>query len=433
MFETELRRKDGSLFPVVSTSMYVTFMGQEYNFAFAVDVTERKQLEEEGKHLASQLLHAQKLESLGRLAGGVAHSFNNALTVIYGRCGILLDQFAATDPRRHDVAQMLRVAEGAAHLTRELLVFSRRQPLRVATLDPSRVIQDATKIARAIIGEHIEVRTDLAQQIGSVEFDRTQMDQVLINLLLNARDAMPGEGVVDVSTSMVQLDEQMASLHDGLHTGAHVEIKVHDTGEGIDPADLPHVFEPFFTTKDVGQGVGLGLATVHGAVKSSGGLISVASTVGKGTTVSILLPAVSTAVNVPPALVETTQPPVETTRRTVLVAEDEDNVRAVAEEILRTRGYRVLSARDGRQALELAATEPAIDLLLTDVVMPGMTGPDLASKLTQTRANMKVVFMTGYSFLPGRPQEPIELEHLTLRKPFTPKVLLDAIGQALGA
>ena len=388
------------------------------------DITERKALTE-------HLLRAQKLESGGRLAGGVAHSFNNALTSIYGRCEFVRNRLDPADPSRQDVERILAVAKGAAHITRQLLAFSRQKPLQTTIVDPADVIRAATDLAQPLIGEHLDVATHLETGLARIKADGALLEQALLNLLLNARDAMSDGGVITVSASTVLLDARDVRNHEGLQPGCHVRVDVTDTGSGISPEVRQHIFEPFFTTKDVGQGVGLGLAMVHGCVKQFAGEITVTSAPAQGTTVTILLPGVTDVADA------TTEPDPAMPHRaavsggTILVVEDEDAVRAIVCETLRQGGFRVVSARSGRHALQLAEHEHTIDLLLTDVVMPEMTGADLAHASRPGRPAMRVIFMSGYPTPLTGLASSVARDNVVLPKPFLQQTLITTVHDAL--
>jgi PAS domain S-box-containing protein len=353
------------------------------------DITEQKQLE-------VQLRQAQKMESIGRLAGGVAHDFNNLLTVINGYSDLLLMQMAQHDPLRGHLLAVRKAGERASSLTHQLLAFSRRQILQPQVLDLNDVVAESESMLLRLIEENIQFITVLAPSLCMVSADPTQLSQILLNLAVNARDAMPHGGVLRVETANATLGDRDPEESSGeIRTGNYVMLEISDSGVGMDEHTRRHLFEPFFTTKGPGKGTGLGLATVYGIVKQSGGVIRVESAPGMGTTVRVYLPCVDGA---------TARPPAELDRKprkcsgTVLLVEDQENVRRYVALVLESLGYRVLEADCGFQALNVAAScEGVIDLLLTDVVMPGMTGPALAQQLQQRVPGVKVLYMSGYT------------------------------------
>jgi two-component system, cell cycle sensor histidine kinase and response regulator CckA len=386
----------------------------------AEDITERMRLEE-------QLLRSQKLEAVGRLAGGVAHDFNNLLTGILGYADLLHRGLADDDPRRRDAEEVKRAAERAADLTRQLLAFSRRQVLEPRVLDLNEVVEDMQRMLRRLIGEDIELVTAVEPDLGRVEADPGQLEQVIANLVVNARDAMPNGGRLVIQTANAEVDETFTSGRaGGMQPGPYVVLEVSDSGAGMDAETQAHAFEPFFTTKEVGKGTGLGLATVYGIVKQSGGFIWVYSEPGEGTTFKIYLPQVEKPVDVAAA------PPPRSARggtETVLVVEDEEVVRDLIGRDLTGRGYSILTAGTGREALAVAAGhDGAIDLVVTDVVMPEMGGLELMQRLTAARPGIKVVYMSGYTeraVADGVVPRPL------LQKPFNASTLADTIREVL--
>jgi PAS domain S-box-containing protein len=352
------------------------------------DVTEAKRLE-------NQLQQAQKMEAVGQLAGGIAHDFNNLLTIVTGRSELLLHRLRADDPIRPDLALIKSTGERAAALTGQLLAFSRRQVLQPRVLRLNGVVQDVAPMLRRLIGEHISLVTVLAPDLHLVKADATQLDQVIVNLAVNARDAMQGGGRLTLETSNMVVDEGFVARHPGSRLGRHVALTVTDTGAGMDPVVQSRMFEPFFTTKEPGKGTGLGLAMVYGIVKQHDGYIAVDSEPGRGTRFLILLPRVDDDVTDATAAAATTAHPASAT---VLLVEDEEGVRAVATDMLAAAGYRVLEAATPGEALRVfGSMRTEIDLLLTDVVMPEMSGRDLANRLLALKPGLKVLFMSGYT------------------------------------
>jgi two-component system, cell cycle sensor histidine kinase and response regulator CckA len=356
--------------------------------SMAFDVTDRKQLE-------AQLRQAQKMEAVGRLAGGIAHDFNNLLMVIQGYAELLLDKLGGEHPLRRNAEQIHDASQRAASLTRQLLAFSRKQMLAPQVLNVQDVVTDMEKILRRLIGEDIELVTMNASDLWHVRADRSQIEQVILNLAVNSRDAMPNGGKLTIETANTELDSSY-SRHAVVEPGEYVMLAVSDTGIGMDAATQAHVFEPFFTTKEKGKGTGLGLATVYGIVKQSGGYIWVYSEAGKGATFKVYLPRVEAEVQptVPPAGPK----PSRRGSETILLVEDEKGVRDLAREYLAEAGYEVLEAENADEALRIARTRPgSIDLLFTDVVMTGLSGRQLAEQMQQLRPGIRVLYMSGYT------------------------------------
>ena len=386
------KKKDGTLYTEESTISPVRDAAGVVTSYVAVkrDITHDLDLE-------AQLLQSQKMESIGRLAGGVAHDFNNCLNVIQGFTQLCLGRLDEGDPLAGDLAQVAKASERAAGLTRQLLAFGRKQVLQPEQIDLNQTIADMEKMLRRIIGEDIELALVLAPDLGQVKADPGQIGQVIMNLAVNARDAMPKGGTLTVETGNVELDAEHAARHEGVEPGPHVMVAVTDSGIGMDGQTLARLFEPFFTTKELGKGSGLGLSTAYGIVKQSGGSIVVHSEVGKGTTFKVYLPRDLSAP------VATSARPRTIPRRakgdeTILVVEDEDALRRLATRLLEKAGYTVLSAADGEQALITCQRHAGkIDLLLTDVVMPRMSGKRLAERLAKLRPALKILYMSGYT------------------------------------
>ena len=344
-----------------------------------------------------QLRQAQKMEAVGRLAGGVAHDFNNLLMVMRGYGELLLNRLDANDPLRRNAEEIQEAAKRATALTQQLLAFSRKQVLQPKVLELNAVVTEVEKMLRRLIGEDIELAATLDLALGRVKADPGQIEQIILNPAVNARDAMPQGGRLTLKTSNVTLDQAYARQHRGARPGPHVLLAVSDTGVGMDAETQSHIFEPFFTTKDAGKGTGLGLSTVYGIVKQSGGTIWVESAPGRGTTFEIYLPLVEKVAaggELHPAL--PAPPPGGT--ETILVVEDEMSVRRLAAEFLGSNGHTVLEAQDGGEALQVCEEHRGpIHLLITDVVMPGMSGRELAVRLAGRRPEMKVIYMSGYT------------------------------------
>jgi len=387
------------------------------------DITERKRLED-------QLRHSQKMEAVGQLAGGVAHDFNNLLMLIQAHNEHLRDGLESNHPARKDAVQIENAVTRAAALTGQLLAFSRKQVLRPKVLDLNAVLADVAKMLHRLIGENIEVKVEPAAALGRIKADPGQMEQVILNLAVNSRDAMPHGGRLTIETSDVELDEDDSRDLEGAPPGKYVMLTVSDTGSGMDIETQAHIFEPFFTTKAPGKGTGLGLATVYGVVKQSDGWIWVDSEPGRGTTFKIHLPRVeeSEAEELRAQTQPATVPALATAPKgteTVLVVEDQDGIRDIVGESLRRNGYKVLIAVDGNEALQMASTySDPIHLLVTDLVMPNIGGQELAQRLTPLRPQMKVLFMSGYSEQSAN-SEDIASSATVLQKPFS----LDALAR----
>jgi two-component system, cell cycle sensor histidine kinase and response regulator CckA len=391
IMEIEIYRRDGStVWTEVKASLLREADGRPTEvLGVTRDITMRRQLEE-------QLQQSQKMEVVGRLAGGVAHDFNNLLTAILGYCELLLSSLPATDPTRQDVAEIKKAGERAALLTRQLLAFSRRQVLQPKSLDLNQVLENLGKMLKRVMGEDIELSIVPGPELGRVMADPGQIEQVIMNLAVNARDAMPQGGKLVIKTGNVDLDEAYAALHTQVQPGPQVLLAVTDTGCGMDAATRSQIFEPFFTTKELGKGTGLGLSTVYGIIRQSGGHIWVYSEPGQGTTFKIYLPRVTAALPAPEEA-RFCDDSLEG-RETILLVEDEDLVRQVARRILQSHGYVVLEAGNGHEALQVQAQHQGpIHLVLTDLVMPGLGGQELANRLTSRCPAIKVLFMSGYA------------------------------------
>ena len=420
------RKKDGSLYteemniaPVRSARGEVTHF-----IATKQDVTGRKTLE-------AQLQQAAKMEAIGRLAGGVAHDFNNLLTIINGYAELLLDKFAADNQVGGQLKQIQDAGERAASLTRQLLAFSRRQVLASQVLDLNAVVSNVEKMLRRLIGEDVKLHTFLDPSLGRVKADPGQIEQVIMNLAVNARDAMPSGGNLTLETSNVELDEAYARTHATVKPGPHVMLAVSDSGVGMTPEAKTHIFEPFFTTKEKGKGTGLGLATVYGIVKQSGGSIWVYSELGQGTVFKIYLPTVSES----PAARGHAKTETDTASgsETILVVEDEQGVRSLVRLALESSGYKVLEMADAESALAACANyDGPIHLLLTDVVMPQMSGPVVAEKVAALRPGIKVLFMSGYTDDAVVRHGVLSHDMPFIQKPFSPLALRKKIREVLG-
>jgi CheY-like chemotaxis protein len=364
------------------------------------------------------------------LAGGVAHDFNNLLMVIKGHTELLLNALPPSEQYSRKIEQIERAADRASSLTRQLLAFSRLQVLQPRVMNLNDVVEEMGRLLPRLIGEDVELVIRTTEDLGAIRADASQMEQVIMNLAVNARDAMPSGGRLVIETSNVELDSTYNEVHPIVREGRYVLLAVSDTGTGMDAATQAHIFEPFFTTKAQGKGTGLGLATVYGVVKQSGGFIWVYSEIGRGTSFKIYLPRVDQVVERISPVLSASEAPRGT--ETILLAEDEQDVREVAREFLESGGYTVIEARDGTEALKLAEKHVgALDMLITDMVMPGMTGQELAARLAEKRAGLRVLYMSGYS-------EQVALEsaqgrssmHL-LTKPFSRWALLRSVYEIL--
>jgi len=395
------------------------------------DVTDRKAAEERQERTDEQLRQSQKLEGIGRLAGGVAHDFNNILGVILGYGDLMRKQIPEGHPARPRLEQVIKSAHRAAALTRQLLAFSRKQMLQPKLLDLGAVVHDLTPMLERVVGEDMEIEVRAAAELGAVSADPTQVEQVILNLVVNARDAMPKGGQLTIETANVEFDDAYVAAHPTALAGRFVMVAVSDNGVGMDAETQKHMFEPFFTTKPLGEGTGLGLATLYGIVKQTGGHVWVYSEVGRGTTFKVYLPRVIDAAAEPPTPVPR---PAQGGVETVLVVEDAEGLRELIRELLEERGYTVLSANDGQSALALVQGRvEAIDLLLTDVVMPKLGGGDLVKQVRALRPGLRVLYMSGYTAGVVTRQGVLDAGDRMLDKPFTDEQLSRAVRQALDA
>jgi two-component system, cell cycle sensor histidine kinase and response regulator CckA len=418
--------KSGKAFPALLTTSPVrdqhgTVLGY---VRVSIDLTERRNLEE-------QFRQSQKMDAVGRLAGGIAHDFNNLLTVIRLNTEIIMEGFDPTDPRSEDVKQIRSAAERASSLTRQLLAFSRKQMLQPRVLNMNSVVGSVEPMLRRLIGEDITIVSSCNAR-GYVVADPGQVEQILVNLVVNARDAMPQGGTISVETNNVELDENYTSEHAPVVPGRYVMLAVGDTGVGMSGETREHAFDPFFTTKEAGKGTGLGLATVYGIVKQSGGYVWIYSEPGQGTTLKLYFPEVSAAAAFKTGEYKVASKEAARGSETILLVEDEDAVRGLTSRILQKQGYRVIVAQHGREAMDIATREEGrIDLVLTDIVMPGMNGRGLVERLAGIRPRIKSLYMSGYTDDDIIRRGFIEPSKSFLQKPFTSDALLQTVRKVL--
>jgi PAS domain S-box-containing protein len=416
------RNKSGEMMDVEITRHIFMLGGRECGIVVARNITERLRLEE-------QLRQSQKMEAVGRLAGGVAHDFNNVLSVILSYGEMLLSDMKPGEPMRPDIEEILKAGKRATDLTRQLLMFSRQQVLAPKVLDLNDLLASMDKMLQRILGADVDLVSLPTQPLGRVRADPSSVEQVIMNLVVNARDAMPTGGKLTMETANVVLDEAYAQAHFGVKPGPHVMLAVSDTGTGIEKSTLARIFEPFFTTKESGKGTGLGLSTVFGVVQQSGGSVWVYSEVGKGTTFKVYLPRVDAAVE---TVGETVPPTTLRGSETILLVEDDDQVRVVARGILQRSGYYVIEARNAGEALLHSEKHPStIHLLLSDVVMPQMSGPELAKRLASARPDMRVLCMSGYTDDSIVRHGVLEAQIAYLQKPITPEALTTRVREVL--
>ena len=424
--ESLVQGKSGKAFPALITNAPVRDEGDRVvgYVRVSIDLTERRSLEE-------QFRQSQKMDAVGRLAGGIAHDFNNLLTVIRLNTEIIMDGFDPTDPRSEDVKQIRSAAERASTLTRQLLAFSRKQILQSRVLDMNAVVGNVEPMLRRLIGEDITITTMCGAR-GYLVADPGQLEQVLVNLVVNARDAMPEGGRITIQTRNIELDENYTSEHSAVVPGRFVMLAVTDTGVGMNRDTREHAFDPFYTTKEAGKGTGLGLATVYGIVKQSGGYVWLYSEPAHGTTVKIYFPEVSAAAAFATTEHRAASKEAERGSETILLVEDEEAVRALTSRILQKQGYNVIAAQHGREAMDIATREEGhIDLVLTDIVMPGINGRGLVERLNGIRPGIKSLYMSGYTDDDIVRRGFIEPSKRFLQKPFTTDLLLQTVRQVL--
>ena len=416
------RTRDGGTIDVEMATRTIQYGGQPARLEVLTDVTARS-------HLQEQLRQAQKMEAVGLLAGGVAHDFNNLLTIITGYSQLILNRLVGNDPNRHSAEQIMKASERAAALTSQLLAFSRRTVLQPKVLDLTKLITNMTTMLRRLIGEDIDLQLALRPDLGTVSADSGQIEQVLMNLVVNARDAMPRGGTLTIETANIELDESYSQRHLPVRPGRYTMIAVSDNGVGMNESTLQHLFEPFFTTKGSGRGTGLGLSTVFGIIKQSGGSVDVYSVPGSGTSMKVYLPRIDR-----PAAIEAEAPRRVVARgsETILVVEDDEMVRHLVRETLDRAGYHVLDASGSLDARRIAdAYRGQIHLLITDVVMPKISGRELAVQLTDRRPDLKVLYMSGYTDSAIVNAGLLHKEVAFVQKPFTPATFTQKVREVL--
>ncbi|MEW6377111.1 MAG: ATP-binding protein [Thermodesulfobacteriota bacterium] len=431
-YEFRMLHKDSITRVIVNMNLgLINYHGRIASMGTVKDITERKRAEEERSSLQEQLRQSQKMEAIGQLASGVAHDFNNLLTIITGYTDLLLSSIDPDNPLYPDTIEIKNAAKKAESLTRQLLAFSRRQVFQPKILDLNSFVSNMNKILQRLIGEHIELIPVLSKDPNKIKVDPGQIEQVIVNLVVNARDAMPSGGKLTIETANVVLDENYSHTHFDVKPGDYVMLSIRDSGVGIPPENMEHIFEPFFTTKEKGKGTGLGLSTVYGIVKQSGGGIWVESQPDQGTTFKIYFPRIEGEVE--SMKLEATPYKSPKISETILVVEDEEVVRKVTVAILKKEGYHVLEAKSGEEALRLFQNQNPhpIHLLLTDVVMPGMSGPELAISLTSAHPEMKVLYISGYIDHALLNNEILKNGRPYLQKPFTSDNLVHKVREVL--
>ncbi|MBZ5622373.1 MAG: response regulator [Acidobacteriia bacterium] len=416
------RTKSGRMIDVEIAIHQIDYGGIRAELAVLMDITGRR-------HLEDQLRQAQRMEAVGMLAGGIAHDFNNLLTIISGYSQLILVSLNPNDPNRHSAEQIMKAGESAAALTRQLLAFSRRQGVQPRVLELNKLVGSLSAMLQRLIGEDVELRLVLPPDLGRVSADPGQIEQVLMNLLVNSRDAMAHGGILTIETANVHLDESYAGRHIAVKPGPYVLLAVSDTGCGMDEATKAHLFEPFFTTKGAGRGTGLGLSTVFGIVKQSGGSVDVYSEPGRGTSVKVYLPRIDQ-----PVLIEAERGKKTFARgtETILLVEDDEMVRTLVRETLEREGYKVIDSADPVAARHISENyKGSIHLLITDVVMPKIGGRELANQLIRRRPGMRVLYMSGYTDNAVLNSGILQKEVAFLQKPFTPAGLTEKVREVL--
>jgi PAS domain S-box-containing protein len=436
MSEYRLRRHDGEYRWFVSRGVPVLENDGRIRewVGTCTDVTERNQAEQRLRQKEEELRQSQKMEAVGRLAGGIAHDFNNLLTAILGPADMARDQIPADHPARRELDDIRTAALRASELTRQLLTFGRQQVVKSEPLDLNEIVRDSGRLLGRLLGENIDIDISLAEEPCALSADRSQIEQIILNLAVNSRDAMPDGGQLTIETRSFELNREFADRHPSVRPGAYVMLAVSDTGRGMDAETLAHAFEPFFTTKEAGRGTGLGLATVYGIVHQSGGHVFVYSEVGKGTTFNIYLPRATAVRDMSEGVAQaaSTTAAMRGGTETILLAEDDNAIRALIVRLLTRSGYKIIAADRGEAALELARALPGeIHLLVTDVVMPGMSGVDLWQLLREQRPRCRVLFLSGWASDAIVRHGVIDSNTPFLQKPFTAESLIRSIREVL--
>lgn len=435
-FSFDVIRKDGEKRSIeVSVSLIKDSEGKPIGFrGISRDVTERKHAEAKMTALQEQLRQSQKMEAIGQLAGGVAHDFNNLITVIRGYTDLILHSIDKNNPLYEDTLEIKNASEKAESLTRQLLAFSRKQILQPKVLELNTLISNMAKLLKRLIGENIELITNFSADKAKIMADPGQIEQVFINLVVNARDAMPEGGKLIIETCNLEIDEEFTHNHINMNPGPYVELSISDTGIGMSQEIKEHIFEPFFTTKEKGKGTGLGLSTVFGIVKQSGGNILVYSEPDQGTTFKIYLPRVEETLESKESFESKNNIPSQHMgNETILVVEDEEVLRKLITSVLKKRGYKIIEASDGEDALDLikGQKENSIHLVITDLVMPRMSGPELIKKLSLLHPETKVLCISGYTVNPMIQPELLKPQTSFLRKPFAPETLAQKVCEII--
>ncbi len=428
--ESQYRTKPGGVYPVEITVNYIEFEGKEYNCAFARDISERKKAEQDRDRLESQLLHAQKMEAIGTLAGGIAHDFNNLLQAVQGYAELLLLRRGEQEPGYRELKEISRAAIRGGELTQQMLTFSRREESKLRPIDLNREVLNVKELLQRTIPKMIDIELHLASKLKTINGDPGQIEQILMNLTVNAKDSMPEGGKLLIATENVLLDEEFCKTHLGAKPGEYILLAISDTGQGMSKETLEHIFEPFYTTKGVGEGTGLGLAMVYGIVKSHRGYITCYSEPGEGTTFKIYLPVIEQEGTLVAS--EETVTAVTGGTGTILLVDDEDFVRELGEQILLKFGYTAITAADGETALEVYRKEPErIDLIILDLIMPGIGGRRCLQELLEIDPHAKVLIASGYS--PDGPTKEILQAGAKgfVRKPYEMRQLLAAVREVL--
>jgi PAS domain S-box-containing protein len=430
IIESRHRTKDGKIFPVEITVNYLEFEGKEYNCVFARDISERKEAEREREKMQAQLRQAQKMEAVGTLAGGIAHDFNNLLQAVQGYAQLLLLRKDDNESGRRELEQIVRAARRGGDLTQQLLTFSRKVESELQPIDLNHEVESVRLLLERTIPKMIEIEFSLAEDLKIANGDPGQVEQILMNLAVNAKDAMPDIGKLMVETNNVTLDEAFCKMHRGAKPGDYVQLTVSDTGHGMDKETLEHIFEPFYTTKETGKGTGLGLATVYGIVKSHKGHIVCYSELGVGTTFKIYLPAMESTEGTARAEEQIMEP--QGGSETVLFVDDDKPIRILGTEILENFGYTVLTATDGESALDLyREKQEKIDLVILDLIMPGMGGKRCMVELLKINPEARVAIASGYS--PDGPTKEILKNGAKgfINKPYDLRQILKVVREVL--